>query len=172
MLYGIHTVRGATHPVLERRIRSVRNYTNPLPDPLCESALRGRHYDQYLRWILAEGLGVGTARTHAPAWWPDWKAWMACPILPRRVANYSDPVYLPTCPLAWSEATHALGCTYATAPPVPPVEARSSLAVQLLWAPWTVPKRWLGRAAVPNLSEQAYVAPVEMYVPLLTPGTK
>jgi len=61
---------------LNRQLRTLSNYTSPLPNARIESALRGARYDAYIRWILAEGMAQVGAK--AP-WWSDVNVWPSCP---------------------------------------------------------------------------------------------
>lgn len=82
-----------------------------------------------MRWILAEGLGIGLARLpSSPAsqgWWEDeWELWTQCPKNDgvRGAGSLTDDVDhtdLPLCPAAWTKPMHALVCQYAFASPVP-----------------------------------------------------
>lgn len=118
-----------------------------LHDPAVESALQGRPYDAYIRWILTEGLGIG-ADPGAVPWWPTWLAWRECPDAPLSVAGVADPGGdVPLCPLAWATSVHGEACDYAFAAPVPP-PTNSSLS-------------WLWRAVTwqrgPELASSVYV---------------
>lgn len=111
-------------------MRTLANYTTPLPIPRIESALQGRAYDSYVRWILTEGLG---------GWWRDeWQQWSTCPDADEReqlalsMGNSSSPTNrvdetdLPLCPMAWTKPMHPLVCKYAFAAPVPALDAEVS----------------------------------------------
>jgi hypothetical protein len=57
--------------IISQTLRTLTNYTQPLPSRSIESALRGAIYDPYVRWITWEGI-LG--------WWKDeFKSWAACP---------------------------------------------------------------------------------------------
>lgn len=148
--YGTGSVRHLADAVLNRRIRALHNYTEALPDARFESALRGRHFDAYVRWILVEGLGVGTGPVQRRPWWPDWLDWMTCPVEPDHAPNYTDPSGVPVCPLAWARDTHRVGCVYAMAPPVPAARRYAQAAFR-------VPR-------LPDVSAPSYLAPIEAYV--------
>ncbi|WFD29419.1 hypothetical protein MSPP1_000428 [Malassezia sp. CBS 17886] len=105
--------------LINRRIRSLTNYTAQLPRPSLESALRGRHYDAYIRWILVEGLGIGMRERRDAVWWEDWRSWTKCPTSPDTAGNITDPDTALLCPLYWGQKTHAVACQYAFAAPVP-----------------------------------------------------
>lgn len=74
--------------LLNDQIRDVANYTNRLPSTRIESALLGRTYDSYIRWIMAEGLGQAQGANGQPGWWQDEsESWTYCPedrVEPRR----------------------------------------------------------------------------------------
>lgn len=100
-------------------MRNLANYTTPLPSLRIESALQGRAYDAYTRWILNEGLG---------GWWADeWESWSSCPdddhveqqATSGGPTNDVDETDLPLCPMAWTKPMHPLVCKYAFASPVP-----------------------------------------------------
>lgn len=97
--------RVAEHRAVTRQLKSAR-----------ESALRGRYYDGYVRWIISEGL-----ESESGGWWPYWPDWVACQH--SAAANFTDPMNMPVCPLQWSTDDHAAACKYAFAPPVPPSDA-------------------------------------------------
>lgn len=76
----LHTVWDSQ--LLNAQIRALANYTSPLPSARIESALLGRNYDAYIRWILAEGLGQARGAHGDPkqAWWHDEAdGWTVCP---------------------------------------------------------------------------------------------
>jgi predicted permease len=67
--------------LINSQIRQLANYTTRLPSARIESALRGKTYDAYIRWILVEGLGQGKrAGDQSKGWWEDEAAhWTSCP---------------------------------------------------------------------------------------------
>lgn len=66
--------------LLNDEIRDVANYTTRLPSTRIESALLGRTYDSYIRWIMAEGLGQAQGANGQPGWWDDEsESWTHCP---------------------------------------------------------------------------------------------
>lgn len=111
-------------------MRNLANYTTPLPSATIESALQGRTYDSYVRWILAEGLGL-TAHDKAGWWSNEWETWPHCPedgqsepSIPQlhnetSATDLVDETDLPLCPMAWTRPMHPLVCSYAFASPVP-----------------------------------------------------
>lgn len=77
----LHTVWDSL--LLNAQIRQLANYTTKLPSARIESALLGKPYDAYIRWILAEGLGQGQKAGEGeerPAWWTEEQSqWTSCP---------------------------------------------------------------------------------------------
>lgn len=77
--------------IILSQIRELANYTTPLRSARIESALLGRTYDAYTRWILKEGLGqpalVGEPET--PSWWSERQQaeWISCPLPPLNPAS-------------------------------------------------------------------------------------
>lgn len=66
--------------LLNDQIRDLANYTTRLPSTRIESALLGKTYDAYIRWILAEGLGQAQGATGQPGWWQEEaESWSNCP---------------------------------------------------------------------------------------------
>jgi predicted permease len=68
--------------LINSQIRQLANYTTRLPSARIESALRGKTYDAYIRWILVEGLGQGkrAGGEQSKGWWEDESAhWTGCP---------------------------------------------------------------------------------------------
>lgn len=81
----LHTVWDSQ--LLNTQIRELSNYTTKLSSSRIESALQGRNYDAYIRWILAEGMGQGTDK---PGWWAqEALQWATCP--DSRVENRASP---------------------------------------------------------------------------------
>ncbi|KDN37244.1 phospholipase C/P1 nuclease [Tilletiaria anomala UBC 951] len=133
----LHTVWDSL--MLQAQIRSLANYTTPLPSARIESALQGRIWDNYIRWLLQEGLGQPTLSAPSPAppastWWSeaDQKDWLTCPATSE--ADQSDNTQLvlgqqkvrqlatgegTICAMAWTKLMHPLVCSYAFAAPVP-----------------------------------------------------
>lgn len=75
-LAKLHTVWDSQ--LLNTQIRQMDNYTTRLPSLRIESALQGRNYDAYIRWILVEGLGQGGSQ--GPGWWAEEQLqWTVCP---------------------------------------------------------------------------------------------
>uniref|UniRef100_V5E7W7 Nuclease S1 n=1 Tax=Kalmanozyma brasiliensis (strain GHG001) TaxID=1365824 RepID=V5E7W7_KALBG len=66
--------------LIDKQIRELSNYTTRLPSGRIESALVGKRFDAYIRWILKEGLGQPAMKGEAEsAWWKDEAAdWPAC----------------------------------------------------------------------------------------------
>jgi len=57
--------------LISKHIRTLTNYTEPLPSRIIESALRGAIYDSYVRFIVWEGI---------LQWWRDeYQTWPSCP---------------------------------------------------------------------------------------------
>lgn len=143
-----------------RRIQSLHNYTRELDERDVESALRGRHYDAYIRWILVEGLGIGIkdpARQQR-AWWPAWRNWTACPIKPVALGGIADPApsRIPVCPLSWAHEIHALACQYAFPLDVQkkkPLHLRWLLAQSFLLSP--------DRTIAPEVAVPTYLHPID-----------
>lgn len=74
----LHTVWDSL--LLNDQIRDVANYTTRLPSTRIESALLGRTYDAYIRWIMAEGLGQAQGANGHPGWWhEESESWTYCP---------------------------------------------------------------------------------------------
>lgn len=74
----LHTVWDSQ--ILDTQIRELDNYTVPLRSARIESALMGKPYDAYIRWILAEGLGQGVSVPTGNTWWHDeMEEWTQCP---------------------------------------------------------------------------------------------
>ncbi|PWN32099.1 phospholipase C/P1 nuclease, partial [Meira miltonrushii] len=121
--------------LLNDQIRDVANYTTRLPSTRIESALLGRTYDSYIRWIMAEGLGQAQGANVQPGWWHDEaESWTHCPEEKVTLGKDGksnktqelhlssiDDTDLPVCPYAWTKPMHPLVCSYAFADPVPPV---------------------------------------------------
>ncbi len=57
--------------LIDKQIRELSNYTTPLPSGRIESALVGKRFDPYIRYILKEGLGQPAVRGPAESGW--WK---------------------------------------------------------------------------------------------------
>jgi len=105
--------------LVNKAIREMSNYTQPIPSKLVESALRGSIYDSYVRFIVHEGIF---------GWWEDeWQSWVACPsgrpysyeqspqqevMMASTPSNTSDVtiVDVPACPMHWARSIHALNC--------------------------------------------------------------
>jgi len=125
--------------LIAKALRTLTNYTQPLPSRRIESALRGAIYDSYVRFITWEGI-LG--------WWKDeWLSWASCPsnafpfegipldsifaVEEGVTASSSDDlqsplshplpfstpwpasmstVDLPVCPLHWARPIHDLNC--------------------------------------------------------------
>ncbi|KAG9096212.1 hypothetical protein FRC06_008905, partial [Ceratobasidium sp. 370] len=109
------------------RIRTLSNYTTPLPtsptpslpertlirNRLIESALTGSNYDPLVRWIVVEGIY---------GWWKDEiDIWTACPRfgssgegqgMLRVRPPFDDPVDVPVCPHHWAKPTHQMLCDF------------------------------------------------------------
>ncbi|EJU01173.1 phospholipase C/P1 nuclease [Dacryopinax primogenitus] len=134
---NLHTVWDTL--LITQSIRTLSNYTRPLPSTRIESALRGSIFDPYVRWIVWEGIR---------GWWADeYLAWPTCPadgdldpslLIPHNLDENSpdfpvhslanqaifnvgpktpiDPVDLPICPLAWATTLHPLNCQYVWPP--------------------------------------------------------
>ncbi len=127
--------------MLQKQIRELSNYTTPLRSARIESALQGKIWDNYARWVLKEGLGqpVQSSDTSSP-WWSEAQQaeWLACPASPmdggfhrtdpsgtgrQLVMNPADEYEIgesTICAFAWTKADHPLACKYAFAEPVPP----------------------------------------------------
>lgn len=80
--------------LLQRRIQAARHAE--AMDTSYESALHGKPYDTYIRWILTEGLGLG----RSIPWWPSWRTWAAC-FGPDK------------CVWEWASEVHSWACQYA-----------------------------------------------------------
>lgn len=132
--------------ILNKHLRELSNYTGGLPSYRIESALRGKIYDPYIRWILSEGLGQ-TLDYRFESWWKaeEVQDWVKCPeykemgnlgtlwntanqfVLSglgnlfgtQSITDDVDDTDLPICPLHWSTQMHPLVCKYAFARPVP-----------------------------------------------------
>lgn len=67
--------------LINAQIRQLANYTTRLSSARIESALRGRTYDAYIRWILVEGLGQGKNSSNGvTGWWAEEQGqWTTCP---------------------------------------------------------------------------------------------
>ncbi|KAJ7162185.1 phospholipase C/P1 nuclease [Mycena filopes] len=85
--------------LIAKALRSVPpQYSQPLPYPQIEWALRGAIYDSYIRMIMWEGvLGEWEAQI------PDW---LTCPA--PRVRTDTDDALI--CPHHWAAPVHALNC--------------------------------------------------------------
>lgn len=141
--------------VLNRQIRELSNYTTRLPSTRIESALQGRNYDAYIRWILAEGLGQAQpSQTAAEPWWNDSAEWSSCPprkargaahtwltpslLLPRttRAAKSVKQLFLPSSSVALIEPeapddvdnTDEPLCPYAWTKPMHPLVCQYGFA--------------------------------------------
>jgi len=75
----LHTVWDSL--LINAQVRQLANYTRKLPSSRIESALLGKPYDAYIRWILVEGLGQGLkAGNETSAWWGEEESkWISCP---------------------------------------------------------------------------------------------
>ncbi|UZJ55901.1 hypothetical protein CBS101457_005221 [Exobasidium rhododendri] len=77
----LHTVWDSL--LINAQIRQLANYTTKLSSSRIESALVGKPYDAYIRWILVEGLGQGgKTKGHGndSSWWADEESeWTSCP---------------------------------------------------------------------------------------------
>lgn len=133
--------------MINKQVRELSNYTTPLNSLAFESALQGKVWDAYTRWIAAEGLGlVKSALGGKDPWWSqeEQREWVACPQgkeeghslgnrkrsqmpmmfdpLPNPrydgPTNHVDETDLPICPMAWGKPMHGLVCKYAFAEPV------------------------------------------------------
>ncbi|QRV96017.1 S1/P1 nuclease [Ceratobasidium sp. AG-Ba] len=113
--------------LIDYRIRSMTNYTTPLPTTAApsipasslilnqriESVLNGSVYDPLVRWIVVEGVHQ---------WWAnDQEIWTRCPQLglqrtqAQRIMQklpFEDPIDLPVCPYHWSVPSHQLACDF------------------------------------------------------------
>jgi len=123
--------------LLTNALRTLTNYTTPLPSRRIESALQGAIYDSYVRFIVWEGV-LG--------WWKsEWLSWSSCPpssspfdgLLdddddgshihyepthdhqqiplalsspPPSTTRRETLAELPVCPLHWARPIHALNC--------------------------------------------------------------
>ncbi|PWN51441.1 phospholipase C/P1 nuclease [Violaceomyces palustris] len=134
--------------LINKQIRQLSNYTSPLPSARIESALRGAIYDNYVRWILNEGLGqpgrlASGDGQKISGWWSDeLDSWTVCEGRVDRAdlpdaqlvmmaskdgagdektfdPSKVDDTDLPLCPYQWTKAIHPLVCEYAFAKPVP-----------------------------------------------------
>lgn len=134
----LHTVWDTL--LIDKQIRELSNYTAPLPSGRIESALVGKRFDPYIRYILKEGLGQTAVRGQAESgWWKNESAdWPACHgrgsqgkaglldaegqlAFTNMVEDPSrvDDTDLPLCPYEWTQTMHPLVCEYAFASPVP-----------------------------------------------------
>ncbi|KAF8316594.1 phospholipase C/P1 nuclease [Clavulina sp. PMI_390] len=84
--------------LIAQSIRTLTNYTEPLPSKTIESALRGAIYDSYIRFIVWEGI-LG--------WWKDdYTNWANCPAVedrsPVSIRSMEPPSMLES-PLSFDE---------------------------------------------------------------------
>ena len=85
----LHTVWDSL--LINSQVRQLANYTTRLPSARIESALLGKPYDAYIRWILAEGLGQANGDDGRPSWWADEEPqWTSCP--DRRAATATGKI--------------------------------------------------------------------------------
>jgi len=103
------------------------NYSQPLPVPALESALRGAIYDRFVRRIVWEGVGVGRGDAR---WESEADSWLECPssssssqfgpqlVLAAPSRPHRSGVDGPPgtsdsgtlCPYAWAAPIHQLNC--------------------------------------------------------------
>ena len=117
--------------MLQTQIRELANYTTPLPSTRIESSLQGKIWDNYIRWVLKEGLGQPSPP--AQSWWSEeeQQTWLSCDSESAVEESSQQLALTPSttpslddngkrlCAMAWTKLMHPLACSYAFASPVP-----------------------------------------------------